>query len=954
MARIPTVTSEISARTGRTNQGVPSPSASPDAFGAPQARAVSMLGGGLQDFGAGLKAKADAKRDEDVANRVAQSDFTARELAIRNEVGPDGAGYQERVLSEYDTWVEEEADKIEDDKTRQEFKRRMAGQRNNISSRSATYEFGIAAEHSTNELNTSLVGLDNRIRLQPDQYDELVQQGVDVINANGNIPATAKAAAVTSWSQKAAKTYFEGRLESATDAHDVDAIISDLQNEEWAGKLSSEGLASLTNTAKSSRNAIATKADADARAAVEFLEGRATDVTMLLPDEEIQAAQAMVDKSENPVTQARMARIARDQEIIRETRKLPPDQQRAVIEGTKANGTVAGLPQRVVTAIDAAATAYGVPATYLAGMVGREYGQQLKPGADGEIDYNVKNVAGASSAQGVGQIVDGTMLALGRNPANVAVVQSVTGIDMSSLSDAELLELRGNPDVSILLSAAYAAENASIIRRVTGREPTDGEMYMAHFLGGGGVTTLLKGMAADPSQSAAALMPEAAAANPTEFYLPNGQAMTLQQVYNRLGSRFGGGTTYVAFADVQTREAIVKQTETQLKDNPMGLAASVGNTMLSDIFSAEGMAQRGKEARSVADYYSIPQGDMKPFTPDEAAALSKQLKDGTADQVLEVLSHVQNMGGGVAQAAMKQLGEADPTLAYAGGLALKTGAQDTASDIVRGQKRIDENPDIMKNVGASDTELSNAFQAATGNALLDVAPAQRQSIFNAAVAHYVETSVARGQTSFDDDAFAASVDAVLGGRGGSPAVGEVNGEKTTLPPGVTGELVEEAFGVMEVQDWTALSETRTPPRYVDGTIADPRDLQDEATLRAIGGGRYKVALEDGTYLVTGQPGANGRLEAFVLVPTKENIERVLSTKQAQAAVVEEQQAAETAANAKLGRGAPAADPAARSQQADDVAAALADNNLTAEEIAALQQKYGEMWAYDAEGNRVAP
>jgi hypothetical protein len=386
----------------------------------------------------------------------------------------------------------------------------------------------------------------------------------------------------------------------------------------------------------------------------------------------------------------------------------------------------------------------------------------------------------------------------------------------------------------------------------------------------------------------------------------------------------------------------------------MGFAAGVGNTMLSDIMTPEGMAQRGREARSVADYYSIPQGDMKPFTPDEASALSKQLQEGTADEVLAVLQQVQNMGGGMAQAAMKQLGQTDPTYAYAGGLALKAGAQDTASDIVRGQKRIDENPDIMKGVGASDTELANAFTTATGNALFDVAPAQRQSIFNAAIAHYVETAVARGQSTFDQDMFAASVDKVLGGRGDSPAIGVVNGEKTTLPPGVSGELIEEAFGVMEVQDWTALSETRTPPRYVDGTIADPRDLQDEATLRAVGGGRYKVALDDGTFLVTGNPAANGRMEAFILVPTKEGIDRVLTAKQTQM----DQKQAEDAAKAEALRlappGAPPKSPEGRAQQAADVAAALADETLTAEELSALEQKYGFSWAYDDAGNRVVP
>jgi hypothetical protein len=935
MPRIPTVTAQIAARSGRSMAGIPSPTASPDAFGAPQAKALQMIGAGVQSVAAGVATREDKKRDEDVANRVAQSDFTSRELGIRNEVGADGAGYQERVVEEYTAFVDEQAELIEDDKARQEYKRRMMGNLPNVSSRSATYEFGVAAEHSTNELNSSLVSLDNRIRLSPTDYDTLVQQGVDVINANSNIPAVKKAEAADNWSKKAAKTYFEGRLDAATTAEEVDDIILDLQEEEWATKLSGEGLDSLTSTAKSARTSISTKADADARAAVDFLEGRATDVTMLLPEEEIKAAQEAVAKSGNPVTQARMARIVRDQEILRQSRGLPPSEQRNLIEETKGNeGNVAGLPQVIVTSINEASTAYGVPPSYLAAMVGREYGNQLKPGADGEINYNVRNLAGASSATGVSQIVDGTMLSLGRNPSNVAVVKSVTGIDMSTMSDAELLALRGNPKVSVLLGAAYAAENANIIRRVTGREPSDGELYMAHFLGGGGVTTLLRAMQSDPNQSAAALLPDSANANKTEFYRPNGEALTVKQLYDRLGSRFTGGTSYVAFGDVQTREAVLAQTEKAIADDPMTFSQGVGNVVLSDISTPEGMAARGQEARSVADYYSIPTGDMKPFTNDEAASITKQIQEGNADEVLDALTRIQGLGGAMAEAGMKQVGEKNGTYGYAGGLALKTGQQDTASDVVRGQKRMDDNPDIVKSIGASDEEMNTAFVTATGPSLFDVAPAQRQAIFDAAKAHYVETVVARGGTTFDSDAFANSVDMVLGGRADDPAVGVVNGGKTTLPPGVSGEMIEEAFGVMEIEDWTALSDTRTPPRYADGTIADPRDLQDEATLRAVGGGKYKVALDDGTYLVTGQPGAPGRMEAFILVPTADKVQGVLKAKEAR---VQETDAATLAV---------------RTEQQNAIAAAKADGIVTDEEDAALREKYGIMWTLDAEGNRV--
>ena len=78
---------------------------------------------------------------------------------------------------------------IEDDVTRDMFKRRMLSQRASLSSRAAQYELGTDATYSKDQANASLVTLDNRIRLNPDDYDEFIDQGFAVIDARTNVPA---------------------------------------------------------------------------------------------------------------------------------------------------------------------------------------------------------------------------------------------------------------------------------------------------------------------------------------------------------------------------------------------------------------------------------------------------------------------------------------------------------------------------------------------------------------------------------------------------------------------------------------------------------------------------------------------------------------------------------------------------------------------------------------------
>ena len=139
MARIPIVTSSIDARSGRSSATVGGRSASPAAFG-------GALADGMKSLGAGLGQAADLafdlvekRRNETVANTLAQNDFTRTELEIRNRVGPDGAGYQATTLETYDKWVDSQLEGIDDPVARQKLKEVYQRDRADVSSRAAVF-----------------------------------------------------------------------------------------------------------------------------------------------------------------------------------------------------------------------------------------------------------------------------------------------------------------------------------------------------------------------------------------------------------------------------------------------------------------------------------------------------------------------------------------------------------------------------------------------------------------------------------------------------------------------------------------------------------------------------------------------------------------------------------------------------------------------------------------------
>ena len=96
---------------------------------------------------------------------------------------------------------------------------------------------------------------------------------------------------------------------------------------------------------------------------------------------------------------------------------------------------------------------------------------------------------------------------------------------------------RRDPEVNAAMAGAFTNSNASILTSRLGRAPTEGELYIAHFLGAGGAGKLINA-ASGYNPPAAALFPGAASANRSIFYDKQGRPRLASEVYANLTGRY--------------------------------------------------------------------------------------------------------------------------------------------------------------------------------------------------------------------------------------------------------------------------------------------------------------------------------------------------------------------------------------------------------------------------------
>ena len=182
----------------------------------------------------------------------------------------------------------------------------------------------------------------------------------------------------------------------------------------------------------------------------------------------------------------------------------------------------------VASALRAAADETGVSFDFLLATAKRE--SALKPDAQ----------ASTSSARGLFQFVDKTWLRMLKSDGAAVGLTGGDGAAKAGSSERQrLLALRDDPAVSARMAAALAKQNRDGLSTALGREPTQGELYIAHFLGLSGATKLIRAAEATPSASAAVLFPDAARANRSIFHGASG-ARSVRAVYASLVKGFSG------------------------------------------------------------------------------------------------------------------------------------------------------------------------------------------------------------------------------------------------------------------------------------------------------------------------------------------------------------------------------------------------------------------------------
>jgi hypothetical protein len=199
-------------------------------------------------------------------------------------------------------------------------------------------------------------------------------------------------------------------------------------------------------------------------------------------------------------------------------------------------GVNAGAAAQITGAIRQAAQSTGVSFEYL--LTTAQIESNLNPAAQ----------AATSSAKGLYQFIEQTWLgtmkqtgpSLGYGSYADAIVQNAAG--QYEVPDpaqrSAIMRLRSDPAASALMAGAFARTNAAQLRQALGRAPSEGELYIAHFLGPDGAAKMVENASRFPRANATEMFPQAAAANPGIFLNASGQPRSVSEVYAKLTGRF--------------------------------------------------------------------------------------------------------------------------------------------------------------------------------------------------------------------------------------------------------------------------------------------------------------------------------------------------------------------------------------------------------------------------------
>lgn len=271
--------------------------------------------------------------------------------------------------------------------------------------------------------------------------------------------------------------------------------------------------------------------------------------------------------------------------------------------------TTGGSGANVRSAIAGAAQATGVDFGFL--MAQAKLESSLDPTAR----------ARTSSASGLYQFTGETWLrTLDKHGANHGLGWASELIQGGSVSDpaakAQLLAMRFDPHVASLMAGELANDNSEYLTGTLGRKPDHAELYLAHFFGAEGAAKFMNALNSNPAQSAADILPAAAAANRSTFYGAGGVARSVSEVMGLIRARMAGASGGSGADEALQWAAAMGITpataQAQFAGGPIarefqGAAASTGNPLPATVpASATSMADTLRQTFSLNDGGSAP------------------------------------------------------------------------------------------------------------------------------------------------------------------------------------------------------------------------------------------------------------------------------------------------------------------------------------------------------------
>ena len=184
--------------------------------------------------------------------------------------------------------------------------------------------------------------------------------------------------------------------------------------------------------------------------------------------------------------------------------------------------------------------------------------QYLLATAKVESDLNPNLTVRTSTATGLFQFIEQTWLATLKqagpafgygNYAN-AISRSASGrytVDDPGLR-AEIMQLRKDPAANALMGGVFTQQNTAALSRRLGRVPSEGELYIAHFLGPSGAAKAISLAQSNPNATAAEIFPAEAARQSADLLRQAGQRAQHIRRLRRIGAPLPGRAQRIAHA----------------------------------------------------------------------------------------------------------------------------------------------------------------------------------------------------------------------------------------------------------------------------------------------------------------------------------------------------------------------------------------------------------------------